>query len=119
VSLHIALSGLHLSRPSWRSLGRSMAPVGVAGVVVVAEAAGCGFHALTLLLGAVGAWKVTDRYWQRRYQRFAAAVDAGNRAIHEQLARLEREAVERFDAEVADRNGRWLALNEPRRVGVS
>jgi hypothetical protein len=116
VSLHVAIPHVHM--PSRRAVVRALATATAAVALLAAEVAGCGFHALALLLGAVGAWKVTDRYWQRRYQRFAAAVDAGNRALHEQLARLEREAVERFDAEVADRNGRWLALNEARRVGV-
>lgn len=114
MSLHITVPHFHLPHLSRRAVVRASGGSAVAVFLLAADTAGYTVPAVALLVGAVAAWQVTDRYWQRRFERFAAAVDENNQAIHLQLAQHERVLADRYDADVADRNARWLALNSAR-----
>lgn len=114
MSLHIAVPHFHLPHLSRRAIVRTSVGAAAAVLLLAADAAGYTVTAVALMLGAVAAWQVTDRYWRRRYERYASAFEQSSRALGQQLAQYERVYIERFDAEVAERNGKWPALNESR-----
>ena len=114
MSLHIAAPHFHMPHLSRRTAIRVSVGAAAAALLLAADAAGYTLSAVALLVGAVAAWQVTDRYWRRRFERYAAAFEQSSRALGQQLAQYERVHVERFNAEVAERNGNWLALNESR-----
>lgn len=114
MSLHLTLPHFHLPHVSRRTVIRVSVGTAAAVLLLAADAAGYTLPALALLVGAVAAWQVTDRYWRRRFERYAAAFEQSSRALGQQLAQYERVHVERFNAEVAERNGHWLALNPSR-----
>lgn len=120
MSLHVTIPRIRVHRPTLpevRMISRFVA-VG-AGLPAGVLAVGAGFTwpvlvAAAAALGSVTGSRRTGRRWQRRYEAFAAGVDANNRAIHLQLAQYERVAVERWNREAVERNSRWAALNDSR-----
>lgn len=118
MTIHVAVPRFHVPHLSRRQLLRGTAVVAPAVLLLAADAAGYTVTAVALLVGAVAAWKVTDRYWRARHIK---AMEGLQEVAHQQrlqIAGFEREQQYWWNVEVADRNSRWPALNEASRVGV-
>ncbi|MCW6003948.1 hypothetical protein K1W54_05030 [Micromonospora sp. CPCC 205371] len=117
MSVHIAVPHLHMSHLSRREILRAAAVCVPAVLLLAADAAGFTVPALTLLVGAVVAWRITDWHWRARHLK---AMEGLQEVAHQQrlqIAGFQREQAYWWNTEVSGRNSRW-PVNESARVGV-